>query len=197
MLCGAVFSSTHWVRNIDVPKLLLVRHCDSTGQVPDAPLTPEGSVQAVALAARLRDWEVDWIVSSPYRRALETIQPFAAHAGQPVHIHDDLAERRLSPQPITYWREVVRRGFLDPAHRVPGGESAAEALERGWNVILEIFRAGHRMPVAVSHGQLLSLVFHTLRPDFGFEDWQRLSFPDVHLLEGSIDGPFTFQRVWR
>jgi 2,3-bisphosphoglycerate-dependent phosphoglycerate mutase len=177
-------------------QMLLVRHCDSTGQAPDAPLTPEGSAQAEVLAQYLSAQPVDQIFSSPYLRARATIEPFAARAGLSVRVHEGLVERRLSPEPIAHWREVVRRGFLDPAYRIPGGESAAEALERGWNALLSILLSGHRLPLAVSHGQLLSLVFQALEPGFGFEAWQSLSFPDVHLLEGPIDGPFTFKRVW-
>jgi 2,3-bisphosphoglycerate-dependent phosphoglycerate mutase len=49
--------------------LYLVRHCQSSGQAPDAPLTALGRQQAEQLAAWLRPLGVARIVSSTYLRA--------------------------------------------------------------------------------------------------------------------------------
>ena len=169
-----------------MPRALLIRHCESTGPAPDAPLTPQGRIQAVALAGRLAMHPIDHIVSSPYRRAHDTIAPFASRAGLPVHVDAQLVERRMSPGPIPNWREVVERSFVDPDHRVSGGESGAETLARGLAAISAIVSAGHRLPVVVSHGQLLSLVLHSIDPEFGYRGWQSLENPEVFLLE--VDG---------
>jgi 2,3-bisphosphoglycerate-dependent phosphoglycerate mutase len=50
--------------------------------------------------------------------------------------------------------------------------------------------------VVVSHGQLLSLVLHSIDPSFGYASWASLSNPDVFLIEGSAAGAFRFERVW-
>lgn len=178
-------------------RLLLVRHCESSGQVPDAPLTARGFEQAETLADFLATHPIDRVVSSPYRRARETIAPFAARTGLSIETHDGLIERRLSPEPIDDWRDVVRRSFSEPAYAVPGGESGREVLARGWAAIESIAASGFRCPVMVSHGQLLSLVLHSLDPGFGYEGWQSLSNPDVHLLEGDATGStFRWRRIW-
>src|SRR4051812_46465684 len=52
--------------------LLLVRHCQSSGQAPDAPLTPLGQQQADQLADLLQARGIARIVSSPYTRAVQT-----------------------------------------------------------------------------------------------------------------------------
>jgi 2,3-bisphosphoglycerate-dependent phosphoglycerate mutase len=149
-------------------------------------LTPRGHAQAAALAEQLAVHPIDYIVSSPYLRARATIAPLAARAGLRVHIDERLAERRLSPEPVSDWREAVQRSFVDPDHRLPGGESGTEALSRGLAAISAVFSAGHRLPVVVSHGQLLSLVLHSIDPAFGYSGWQSLENPDVFLLE--VDG---------
>jgi 2,3-bisphosphoglycerate-dependent phosphoglycerate mutase len=164
-------------------RILLVRHCESSGQAPEAALTERGRVQAVELASRLSPLGIDHIVSSPYARARATIQPFAVRAGLPVHIDERLAERRLSPQPIDNWRDFVRSSFEDPDSRAAGGESGRETLIRGWAAIESILQEGHRLPAVVSHGQLLGLVLHSLDPGFGFAGWEAMRNPDVFLLE--------------
>ena len=49
--------------------MLLIRHCQSSGQDPDAALTEIGRKQAAALAEFLSDYPIDMIVSSSYMRA--------------------------------------------------------------------------------------------------------------------------------
>lgn len=178
-------------------RLLLVRHCESSGQAPDAPLTARGYEQAETLADFLATHPIDRVVSSPYRRARETIAPFAARAGLIIETHDGLMERRLSPTPIDAWRDVVRRSFSEPEYAIPGGESGREVLARGWAAIESIAASGCRCPVVVSHGQLLSLVLHSFDPSFGYAGWESLSNPDVHLLEADEGGrTFRWRRVW-
>ncbi len=55
----------------------LVRHCQTSGQEPDAPLTEQGHRQAVLLAQTLADEPLERIVSSPYLRAYQTALPLA------------------------------------------------------------------------------------------------------------------------
>ncbi|MGH8194305.1 MAG: histidine phosphatase family protein [Woeseiaceae bacterium] len=164
--------------------VVLVRHCESSGQWPEAPLTEAGQAQAAELAERLSALAIDHIVSSPYARARATIEPYANRAGLPVHVDERLAERRLSPEPIDNWRDYVRRSFEDPDSRAPGGESGRETLVRSWAAIESVMTAEHRLPAIVSHGQLLGLVLHSIDGRFGFAGWESLRNPDAYLLEG-------------
>ena len=179
-----------------MPKLLLVRHCESSGQDSAAPLTERGREQAAGLAIELARYPIDHVVTSPYLRARETIAPFAEQARLRVYPDEALAERRLSPEPIDRWQDEIRKSFIDLDHRLPGGESGREALVRGWAALAVILAGGYRLPVVVSHGQLLALVLHSLDPSFGFSGWESLSNPDVYLLENSAAGRLRFTRVW-
>jgi 2,3-bisphosphoglycerate-dependent phosphoglycerate mutase len=151
-----------------VQRVALVRHCESSGQAPEAPLTETGRAQAVELAQRLEPLGIDHVLSSPYARARATIEPFAARSGLFLHIDDRLAERSLSPEPIDAWREVVRRSFEDLDFRSPGGESGRETLARGWAAI---------------------------DPSFGYDGWQSLRNPDLVLLERTSGGTLRFERA--
>jgi 2,3-bisphosphoglycerate-dependent phosphoglycerate mutase len=176
-------------------RILLVRHCESSGQAPEAALTENGEAQAGELAQRLSSLGIDHIVSSPYARARATIQPFATQAGLRVHLDDRLEERRLSPEPIDDWREFVRSSFEDLDSRAAGGESGRETLARGWSAIESVLDGRHRLPALVSHGQLLGLVLHSVDPRFGFAGWEAMRNPDVFLLERKGKRDFTFTRA--
>ena len=176
--------------------MLLIRHCQSSGQDPDAVLTEIGRKQAEALAEFLSDYPIDMIVSSSYTRAQQSIEPFAANVGLPIHLDHRLIERTLSGSPIDNWREVVRDSFGDLELRIPGGESAREVLDRGWAAITELLDGGHLLPIAVTHGNLLSLILNSLDPNFGYAGWESLSNPDVFALKEADDGRLVFERIW-
>ena len=184
---------------LTVERALLVRHCESSGQAPDAPLTARGNVQAEALADFLTARSIARIVSSPYLRARQSIEPLARKLGLEIELDARLAERTLSPRPIEGWRDVVKRSFEDPEFHVLGGESGARTLARGLAAIRPLIESARDdgLVVIASHGQLLSLVLHSIDPSFGYAGWEALSNPDVHLLEVSATTGLAFRRVWR
>jgi 2,3-bisphosphoglycerate-dependent phosphoglycerate mutase len=178
-----------------VRRVVLVRHCESSGPEPDAPLTPAGAAQAVALAARLAALDVDHVVSSPLARARESIGPFARATGLAVTLDPRLVERRLAPAPVADFLAEVRRGFDDPEQRLPGGESARDACERGRAVLDELLASAHRLPLAATHGQLLGLVLRSIDGRFGFAEWRALANPDVFVVERDGAGTLRFARL--
>ena len=177
-------------------RLILIRHCQASGQEPDAALTEAGLRQAEALRDFLVDQSINAIVASEYLRARQSAMPLAAALGLPLQVDGRLNERVLSETPIANWREVLRESFKDPDLRGPGGESSREAFVRAWAGLNDLLRSGCRLPAVVTHGNLLSLVLHSLDATFGYEGWEALSNPDVYLLESAEPGRFTFRRIW-
>ena len=78
--------------------LYVVRHAkagsrsDFDGDDIDRPLTNSGRKQAAALAERLASVSPTVIVSSPYRRCVETVEPLAVAVDSVVQVDDRLAE---------------------------------------------------------------------------------------------------------
>ena len=56
------------------------------------PLDKRGSKQALALKELLAGHAIARIVSSPYRRCIETVEPLAGERGLPVELDERLAE---------------------------------------------------------------------------------------------------------
>jgi 2,3-bisphosphoglycerate-dependent phosphoglycerate mutase len=159
--------------------IILIRHALSSGQAPQAELAPEGREQAEALIERLKCLGIDGLFSSPYRRAHDTIKPYAAHSGLDVHVLDDLHERVLSPEPRDDWLRHVELSFDDVDYKLAGGESLRDTRRRGLKALGVMAAADHGLAAAVSHGVLLSSIFQGINKDFGFEDWRALRNPDI------------------
>ena len=178
-------------------QILLVRHCQSSGQEPDASLTALGFAQAEQLAGFLLGFEVDAIVSSPYRRALQTIEPFAKRTGLPIQQEPRLRERLLAEGPLDDWLVHIQRSFLDLGYCVPTGESGGAAQARGLAVLAGLAAEKHQRALVVTHGNLFTLTLKAFDPTIGFEFWQALDNPDVFLLTAIEADAWSFERVWQ
>jgi len=177
-------------------RILLVRHCKSAGQEPEAPLTPEGRGQAERLAVFFGGMRVERIVSSPFERAVASIRPFAERAGLAIETDARLAERVLSAEPLPDWMDRLKASFGDVDLRLPGGETSREATERGMAVIGECLRRPEEATIVVTHGNMLALILKACNGRYGYEDWKKLANPDVfELLADGTDG-IGVRRIW-
>jgi 2,3-bisphosphoglycerate-dependent phosphoglycerate mutase len=174
--------------------IFLVRHCQTTGQEPDAPLTALGDEQAHALAAFLLPLDIERIVASPYRRAVQSIAPFAQTRGLTIETDARLRERTLSPTPDDVPATFYSRTFTEPELALPGGESSREAGDRAEAVLNEA-RAGGRTTALISHGNLLALLLDRYRTPLGFDGWRALTNPDVYRIR-TTESETTLVRLW-
>jgi 2,3-bisphosphoglycerate-dependent phosphoglycerate mutase len=175
--------------------LYLIRHCAAEGQAPDAPLTGAGRKQAERLADVLHDAGIDRIISSPFRRARESIAPLARRLGLAVDIDDRLAERVLGSGFVD-WRAALRATFDDPDLCFDGGESCRVATARGVTVLEEVLHGQAQTAAIVTHGNLLALLLRHFDPRVGYAEWERLTNPDVFRAGVSQAGAIV-ERVWR
>lgn len=175
--------------------LYLVRHCESSGQEPDAPLTRDGHAQAISLSRTLQQFGIEYIVSSPYLRAQQSAEPFAKAAGLKLNLDERLKERVLSPNPLPDWREHIRQSYDDLDYALPGGESGRDTMQRGRAVIDSILQMRAKTAAVFSHGNWLTLNMMSFDPGYGYDDWQNLSNPDIFRLTSGSNG-FAIARCW-
>jgi broad specificity phosphatase PhoE len=134
-----------------VTTLLLIRHGETdwlgerlAGRLPGIHLNAQGRGKADAVAAMLRPISLAAIYSSPLERAMETAEPTARGAGQPIIREERLQEvdfGELTGKPFSELRglSIWQAVHHDPAIvRYPGGESLQDAQDRAVRLILEI-----------------------------------------------------------
>ena len=165
-------------------KIYLIRQCKATGQEPEAELTSEGRKKAIELVSLLDKRNIGHIISSPYKRAVQTIRPFSENNKIPIIIDGNLQERVLSAEPREDWLEQLERTFIEKDLTFSGGESSNHALTRILKVLEEIFENKKMHDVGiVTHGNILSLLINHYDPTFGFAGWQQMKNPDIFVLE--------------
>jgi 2,3-bisphosphoglycerate-dependent phosphoglycerate mutase len=178
-----------------MPEVLLVRHAAATGQASDAPLSAEGEQQAEALADLLAARNVERVICSPFLRAIQSVAPYCQRKQLEVEVEPRLMERVLSKHELPDWREELRRSFDDLDYSLETGESSNAAQSRGVLVLKEAIASDQRCAL-ITHGNLLALLLNFILPTTGYEDWKRLSNPDVFSVHTDAAGKSTFERIW-
>lgn len=174
--------------------IYIIRHCEAEGQGPEAPLTEKGKIQATDLVAFFKNRKVDRIISSPFKRAIQTIQPLANELNLEIETNHQLAERVLSSKNMPDWFEKLRATYEDFDLTYEGGESSREAANRIIEVVDDVIKSDSENTIIVTHGGLMSLLLNHYNTNFGFEQWVTLSNPDVYILKR--DQPITPERIW-
>ena len=168
--------------------LYLVRHCQATGQEPDAPLTELGKQQAIALASWISEMPIRRIISSPFARAYQSIAPLSERLGLTIEVDDRLIERMLSPVPLDNWRERLAETFIDLDLSFEGGESSRTAMMRGLEVVNQAVDQATNSVVIVTHGNLATLILKHFDEQVGYAEWESLRNPDVYRIKFSSEG---------
>lgn len=121
--------------------LYLIRHAESENnarpdheRVEDPSITERGVLQADSLADWMATHPMDMLVSSPFRRALQTAAPVALRTSSKVEVWCDIYERGGC---YSGWLESDRRGALGLGQRdilqlIPRAELETEISDNGW-----------------------------------------------------------------
>ena len=85
----------------------------------ERPLSEKGHLDAENVTSLLKDKHIDVVISSPYKRAVQTVQGIANTYDVSIQIEEDLRERLLSSEPVADFNDAVRRlGFCIRRRRI-------------------------------------------------------------------------------
>ncbi|PGL67870.1 histidine phosphatase family protein [Bacillus sp. AFS055030] len=177
-------------------EIYLIRHCEADGQPYEANLTKQGLKQAKQLGDFFAKIKIDQIISSPFLRAIQSIEPTSNEKNIDIVLDERLSERKLSSTDLPDWLEKLKATFEDMELKFDGGESSQEATNRVISVIDEIIKSKNQTTIVVTHGNLLSLLLKHFTKEFGFENWKSLSNPDLYLLKCK-NNEFVCERMWQ
>ena len=141
-------------------------------------LTVKGEEDAKKVTQYLLEQQIDAVLSSPYRRAVQTVQNYAQTAFFPIVAVDDFRERAVGTEWIEDFDSFCQKQWNDFTYKLPGGESLQEVERRvtaGLDSLLEEY-AGQNIVVG-THGTALAVLLHHLDPSFGYEQFKEITMP--------------------
>jgi len=170
--------------------IFMVRHAESQyipGQEKARGISEKGRQDAVKVKDLLLPEGIDAFFSSPYQRAVQTLEPAARAAGKEIAIIDELRERTLAADhvqiPSEQFADFKKRLYNDFRHAFPGGESSEEAQRRGTEAFMQLLRRHPGKKLALgTHGDIMTLILNSFDPKFGYAFWRSTSMPDVYKL---------------
>ena len=155
-----------------------IRHAESDLSVRDEcsrPLTEKGLNDRALVTEFLSDKNIDVILSSPYKRAMNTIHDFADRINLPIRIIDDFRERKVD----TFWNDdfwsFSEKQWADFSYKMPGGECLAEVQERNIAALNRAIEQYRDKNIAVgTHGTALSTIINYYDPSYNFDNFMAM-----------------------
>lgn len=163
--------------------IYFVRHAHST-YTPDEfarPLSERGMRDVAEITNLLIDEGIDIVTSSPYKRAVQTVQGIADYLGQDVVVMDDLRERTLTSEPAKDFTSAMETVWKNPAFAWEGGESNVQAQSRGIEALQSLLLTYEGKKVVLgTHGNIMVLMLNYFDARYGYDFWKKLDMPDLY-----------------
>ncbi|WP_040984953.1 histidine phosphatase family protein [Oceanobacillus jeddahense] len=183
----------------------MIRHARSPfkfGEERTRRLSEEGEIEAKRACDILMDKKVDMIVSSPYTRAVQTVQPLAEHKGLMIKQYEELKERAIKgldyKLPEQELLKAIKRSFEDKNYCLPGGESTSQAQHRSVPTIQKILLDYKGKHIVIgTHGNIMTIIMNYFDKAYGYDFWKNTSKPDVYKLEFEDESLKAVERLWQ
>ncbi|HDX9610536.1 TPA: histidine phosphatase family protein [Bacillus toyonensis] len=165
--------------------IYFVRHAHSTytKEERERPLSEKGHLDTENVTHLLKDEHIDVVISSPYKRAIQTVQGIANTYNVSIRIEEDLRERLLSKEQVTNFTDAMQKVWEDWTFAYEGGESNDVAQKRAvlcMQNILEKYKG--KNIVIGTHGNIMVLLMNYFDSKYDFQFWKTIQMPDVYKL---------------
>lgn len=184
--------------------IYMVRHGESPKENENERLrglTEKGKRDAQKVCECLLDEGIEVFASSPYQRAIQTMEGAAAQLSKDIHVFEDLKERVFLPDEAIISKEklltLLERSFSDPDYALPGGESNRACQDRASRVLLNLIKKNQGRKIAIgTHGAVMTLMMGKFNRDYGLEFLLSSSKPDLYKLEFEDLRLSSVTRLW-
>ncbi|MGE7623031.1 histidine phosphatase family protein [Viridibacillus sp. NPDC096237] len=162
-----------------------IRHAHSV-YTPDElsrPLSEKGLREAKSILEKLKLEKIDTFISSPYRRAVQTIEPLAKYHSVEIMLDEAFQERKLAQGEVKDFTAVIAKVWQKPDFAFDGGESNQDAQARGIKGLMNVLHTYQDNNIMIgTHGNLMVLIMNYFDPKYDFEFWKELQMPDIYKL---------------
>nr|WP_304216394.1 histidine phosphatase family protein [Fredinandcohnia onubensis] len=180
--------------------LYFVRHAHSvyTPEELTRPLSEKGRADAETVTSLLVSEKINAVISSPYKRAIQTIEGVGLSLHQEVMIIYDFRERKLSKGPVADFNFAIRKVWEDSTFSWEGGESNLIAQQRGVKATRQVLENYEGKNIVIgTHGNLMVLIMNYFDKHYDFSFWRKLDMPDIYKLTFEKNILMDVKRVWQ
>jgi 2,3-bisphosphoglycerate-dependent phosphoglycerate mutase len=182
-----------------ITKIYLVRHAHSNYSNDELgrSVSERGWKHVENVSKILAAENIEVFISSPYRRAIQTIEGAAEALGIEIEINENFKERTLSSTPVEEFETTIQSIWKDPSFSLEGGESNIQAQKRGIEELTDVLERYKGKRVAIgTHGNIMAIIMNHYDSRYNYEFWKGLSMPDIYKLSFDEYRLVDVERVW-
>ncbi|MDE6132988.1 MAG: histidine phosphatase family protein [Oscillospiraceae bacterium] len=169
-----------------------VRHAFSDKTVRDdrtRPLTAEGLADSENVAELLKNRNIDIIISSPYKRSIDTVGSLARALNKEIITDEAFRERNAGNWFGENFLEFIEKQWADFNYHIPEGESLASVQERNIGALRKVLAEhGGKNIVIATHGTALSTIINYFDRDYNFKSFMRILNFMPYVVKMEFDG---------
>ena len=138
-------------------------------------LSEKGRADRKLVTAFLADKSIDVVLSSPFKRAVDTVKDFADTYGYEVITVADFRERRVDSYWIADFNAFARKQWEDFDYKLTDGECLREVQQRNIAALQQVLKQYDNQNVVVgSHGTALSTIINYYQPGFDYICFEKI-----------------------
>lgn len=177
------------MNNITV--VYFVRHAQSNFDNHDdltRELTAQGFRDRKLVTDFLSDKNIDVALSSPYKRAVDTIKEFTNIKNLPIQIIDDFRERKVGNEWIDDFNNFCKKQWENFDFKLFNGESLKDVQCRNICALNNVLKIHNGKNIVVgSHGTALSTVINYFDNSFGYKEFNEIKNLMPWIVEFTFD----------
>lgn len=138
-------------------------------------LSAKGLKDRTLVTEFLLDKQIDAVLSSPFKRAIDTVREFAEQQGMEIEIIADFRERRIDNCWIEDFKGFCKKQWEDFSYKLSDGECLREVQTRNIAALKDLLKryAGKNVVVG-SHGTALSTLINYYDKSFGHAQFEEI-----------------------
>lgn len=172
--------------------IYFIRHaeCDYNIKDDEAPqLTPKGVQDSKLVTQYLQGKDINHVFSSPYQRAVDTLQDFATTYNLTIQKIDDFRERKISTTFIDDFESFANAQWDDFDYKLQDGESLSEVQLRNIKAIESLLVQYSNQNIVIgTHGTALSTIINYYDNLFRYAEFQNIKKLMPYVVHMTFDG---------
>jgi 2,3-bisphosphoglycerate-dependent phosphoglycerate mutase len=135
-------------------------------------LTKKGLVDRELVTNYLSDKNIEIVLSSPYKRAVDTVKHFADKNNMIIEQVEDFKERKIDSCWIEDFESFSKSQWSDFTYKLSDGECLNEVKIRNISALQNILKTHIGKKIIIgSHGTALSTIINYYDNSFGYDDF--------------------------
>ena len=138
-------------------------------------LTEKGLEDRKLVTEFLWNKNIDLVLSSPYKRSVDTIKDFADKKNLDIHTVDDFRERKIDSVWIEDYESFCKAQWEDFNYKLSDGETLGEVQKRNVEALNYVLKQYEGKNIVIgSHGTALSTIINYYDNAFGYKEFQNI-----------------------